>query len=97
MSCGRCLFHVRTPHRISADIDVLTSAHTGFADFNPEILVGFADLNTAEKTDLRTLRQLKFGFMDLETAKEWICGPEYSGKFECFWTSTTPVSADYNI
>ena len=24
----------RTPHRISADLDILTSAHTGFADLN---------------------------------------------------------------
>ena len=34
MRCGREVFHVRTPHWISADVNILMSAHTGFADVN---------------------------------------------------------------
>jgi hypothetical protein len=44
------------------DVNVLTSAHhTGYADVNTVIFVGFADLNTA-----------KNGFADLYTAQIWI-------------------------
>jgi len=54
---GRQLFNVRATHRRSVDINVLTSAHTGFADVKTAIFVGFAVLNTAKKMDLRTLIQ----------------------------------------
>ena len=30
-------FNVRTPHWISVDVTILTSAHTGFADLNTAI------------------------------------------------------------
>jgi len=49
MRCGRELFHVRTPYRISADVDIFTSAHTGFADINAALFFGFAELDTAKK------------------------------------------------
>ena len=51
--------NVRTPHWISADLDLSMSAHTGFADVNPPIFVGFADLETA-----------KTRFADLNIAKK---------------------------
>ena len=68
MSCARELFNVRTPHRISADVNISTSAHTGFADTHAAIFGGFAVLNKAKKMDLRTLIQRKFGFADINTA-----------------------------
>jgi hypothetical protein len=46
MRCGRELFHVRTPHRISADFNILTSAHTGFVDRHKAKKKGVADFNT---------------------------------------------------
>ena len=75
MRCGSCLFHVRSPHHISAHVNILTSACAGFADVNTAIFVGFADLNTVEKIDVRTLTQRKFGFVDLKYSEKWICKP----------------------
>ena len=49
MRCGSYIFHVRSSHRISSHVDILTSACAGFADVNTAIIVGFADLNTVEK------------------------------------------------
>ena len=44
MRCGREIFHVRTPHRISADLNILRTAHTGFADLNTAKIFGSASL-----------------------------------------------------
>ena len=49
MISGRQLLNVRTPHRISLDVDMSTSAHTGVADVNTAILPEFADLETAKR------------------------------------------------
>ena len=68
MRCGRQLCNVRTPHRISADVSISKSAHTGFAGVNTASF-WTSDLNTAKSMDLRILLQRKFGFADLNTAK----------------------------
>ena len=36
------------PHRISADLDILRTAHTGFADLNTAIRFGSTSLNPPE-------------------------------------------------
>ena len=52
------------------DVNVLTPAHTGFADLNTAILCGLADLNTAKTKVLRNLIQRKNAFAHLNTAKD---------------------------
>ena len=80
MRCGHELFHVRSPHRISADVNVLTSAHhTGYADVDTAIFVGFqisiqrkkwiCGSFYSETLDWWTLIQRKIRFVDLKTDK----------------------------
>jgi hypothetical protein len=83
MRCGSQSFNVCTLNRISEDVNILTSADTGFADVNTAIF-GFADVNAAMFGDLWTLTQQDFGFADLRSTKSvsadliisifWICG-----------------------
>jgi hypothetical protein len=100
MICGRELFHVRTPHRISADVNNFTSAHPEFADINTAISLDLrnliqrkkwiADLNTSKKNDLRTSIQRKNGFADFNTTIFGDSRTSIQRKFYVFLTSSTP-------
>ena len=48
MRRGPELFKIRTPHRISADLNILRTAHTGFADLNTMIFGGSTSLAPPE-------------------------------------------------
>ena len=66
---------------IGKDVNIVTSAHTGFADLNAAFF-GFADLNTAKtKRICGPKYSEKLNLLTLLHQNKLICGPHHSAIF----------------